>query len=135
MPESSTASVLCNLPIELREMIYDYVFTGTIWPDQNSTTYPVLLCANKEIRRKAPPRFYKTATFRFVVMDSLFVWVHSLPAAVRGTIGRVDFESPRGYEARELAAETRYLNFALDSTGAGVKEGMFSAIDPYADGH
>ncbi|KAK3111889.1 mitochondrial import receptor subunit tom20 [Teratosphaeriaceae sp. CCFEE 6253] len=60
----ATPSPLFTLPLELREMVYDHVFTQVVYiSTSNRPGGPSLLGTSKEIRREALPRYYASSLF------------------------------------------------------------------------
>ncbi|KAK3072178.1 mitochondrial import receptor subunit tom20 [Teratosphaeriaceae sp. CCFEE 6253] len=125
----TTPSPLFALPLELREMVYDHVFTQVvfIWTS-NQPGGPGLLGTSKDIRREALSRYYASSLFctdylpnvgRFFHRKSprLCKAVTSIKVSLRKTLA--DLQTPEAW-----AKEAERQRLTLERSGIPLREGV-----------
>ncbi|KAK3630451.1 hypothetical protein LTR56_009499 [Elasticomyces elasticus] len=125
-------SILFTLPLELREMIYDFVFGNRIIlfprPDdaRPKHMHPRLLRTCKTIRTEALPRFYKCTTLRAQSwwlrgFDQAVQWLMHKDEETRKLICHVEYQIPAHYEGddEETRVETEkwVLRLCIEELG------------------
>ncbi|KAK4900052.1 hypothetical protein LTR27_002815 [Elasticomyces elasticus] len=115
-----------TLPVELREMIYEYALADTLvclgsrmWTPSIS---PAILRTSKQIREEAIPGYYKSATFKVSQWDVLTRLLHPLPQHLRLAVSRIEYVVQMSSKARrdisnykkEIVYWDRVLNRGLE---------------------
>jgi len=96
-------SILFTLPIELRELIYDFTFLEpVVIAPEGRALWPALLVLSKEVRREALPRFNKMAIFHCEDLGrDLPRWLRSMSGPGREATACVQYVA--GYSSRDDA--------------------------------
>ncbi|KAK5700194.1 hypothetical protein LTR17_023137 [Elasticomyces elasticus] len=125
-----------TLPVELREMIYEYTLTDTVirlgsrmW---TPSTSPAILRTSKQIREEAIPSYYKSATFKVSQWDVLIRLLHPLPQYLRLAVPRIEYVVQMSSKARkdisnykkEIMYWDRVLNRGLEVRGIVLGNGV-----------
>ncbi|KAK3649142.1 hypothetical protein LTR56_006981 [Elasticomyces elasticus] len=125
-----------TLPVELREMIYEYALTDTVvylgsrmWTTSIS---PAILRTSKQIREEAIPSYYKSATFKVSQWDVLIRLLHPLPQYLRLAVPRIEYVVQMSSKARrdssnykkEIMYWDRVLNRGLEVRGIVLGNGV-----------
>ncbi|KAK5746144.1 hypothetical protein LTR17_000878 [Elasticomyces elasticus] len=93
-----------TLPVELREMIYDYALAdivvrlgSRVW---TASISPAILRTSKQIREEAIPSYYKSATFKVSQWDVLIRLLHPMPQHLRLAVPRIEYVVQMSSKAR-----------------------------------
>ncbi|KAK5696583.1 hypothetical protein LTR97_007886 [Elasticomyces elasticus] len=146
------------LPLELRELIYDYVFHGPNTRVRYSIKYPDaytsprnfgILRASRQIYAEALPRFYLDKVFFYnretsVEWEHIVAWLHAKPRHVHKLIAAIELARPRRQGGSKTAVrryteeeETTHAQGcrAIDEAGIEPREGtlrVYSVWSPEA---
>ncbi|KAK5696578.1 hypothetical protein LTR97_007881 [Elasticomyces elasticus] len=134
-------SILFTLPLELREVIYDYVFghRTILFPRPDDPRpkhlHPRLLRTCKVIRAEALPRFYKCTTLRaeWWSFPQAVQWLMHKDEDVRKMICHVEYLMPafahrEGDDEKKMAETEKWAlmlrTFDMEEKGIVLREGV-----------